>query len=480
MKATKIFTLFVSFIAMVSMLFAPLATVAANTPVSFDKWPVDVTQPGWTATGMTNILGNGVWDGLNTVDGSSHKADFVIHYQQLNIAAHWGVCPAGWEVDPANEGQCRQLVGIPATYHEAVTHEITVIDTQAWDETIVDKEGYWTTIIDTPGYTIHHDAITHVEHQTSTRTWVETTYKWETTPKVNGNIIGYICPSGWDLWEYGNKHECRRWLHSPIDATPVYAQVCPSGYEEHNGTCRKQVVDVEGHWGDWSDWGNWTLGACPGTGRVSCPAPETRCQERTVIDKAAWDEEIPPVTHQEWVPPVTHIVHHEAITHQETIIDVPAYYSCEEGYILDGQTCSKYVYQDREWVTDTYSYMDVEYTVNIDTYIEPKPIWLQLWVCADGSPCFNVTTPPNPDGGCFIYDLTGEVIPTSAVSIYCDPDPAANGFTLLYSGWVRLPSPGNQQMWGPGGEGDTILAKLNADNRWHLAYMWFFPGYNGH
>jgi hypothetical protein len=87
---------------------------------------------------------------------------------------------------------------------------------------------------------------------------------------------------------------------------------------------------------------------------------------------------------------------------------------------------------------------------------------------------------PGPDAGCFIYDLDGATIPTSAVSLYCDPDPAAKGFSLVYSGWVTLPRPGTHQVWGPGGEGDTFLAKLNAEHGWHLAYAWFFKGYGGH
>jgi hypothetical protein len=120
-------------------------------------------------------------------------------------------------------------------------------------------------------------------------------------------------------------------------------------------------------------------------------------------------------------------------------------------------------------------------SIHVDWYYDPpKPIWLQLWTCTDGSLCFNMNVRPGPDAGCFIYDLDGATIPTSAVSLYCDPDPAAKGFSLVYSGWVTLPRPGTHQVWGPGGEGDTFLAKLNAEHGWHLAYAWFFKGYGGH
>jgi hypothetical protein len=102
------------------------------------------------------------------------------------------------------------------------------------------------------------------------------------------------------------------------------------------------------------------------------------------------------------------------------------------------------------------------------------PIWLQLWTCKGNTMCFNIDIIPGPDGGCFIYDLTGIIIPTSAVERYCYP--AANTtYVLAYSGWVILSSDGHQS-WDSG-YGDKFLAKLNRERGWHLAYKWFFPGY---
>jgi hypothetical protein len=402
---------------------------ATSSVITVAGFPVDISIPTWTPIGMTNITGDGVWDTANTVNGTSTDADFIMHYQKLVDPSHYLDCPTGWDVDPNNEGQCIQTVIVGATYNEAVTHEITVVDKEAWDETIVDKAGY----------TIHHDAITHVEHQTRTGTYVEETS---------------VCPTKKSAYIYENAshHDCK-WA-TKIDGKWHYAD----------------KVVTPAHW-DWSAWSAWSDGKCLGTGKLSCPVPDVQCQERTVIDKEAWDEV---------VPPVTHIVHHEAITHTEIIVDQKGYYSCDEGYTLDGETCTKVATQSRGSTENEYQYEDQEFVVT-PAWKEPPKVWLQLWLCDGSSLCFNVNTPagaPRPDAGCFIYDYSGEIIPSSSAEIYCDVAPNAS-YHLVFSGWVRLVDFGKSQSWD-NGAGDAFLAKINAEHGWHLQYMWFFKGYGGH
>jgi hypothetical protein len=112
----------------------------------------------------------------------------------------------------------------------------------------------------------------------------------------------------------------------------------------------------------------------------------------------------------------------------------------------------------------------------------PQPAWLQLWICGDGILCFNITVKPGPDGGCFIYDWSGGVIPTNAVNVWCNPDTSVNpNWKLVYAGWVVLLSPNGKPCWGPPTcDGDRTLADINARYGWHLKYMWFFKGYGGH
>ena len=133
---------------------------------------------------------------------------------------------------------------VPAEWVPPMTHEITVVDQEAWDEVVVDEEGYW----------IHHEAITHQE-------WVPgipaVTHQEYRCRKLFG---------GWHRWKVGRCCTAHCWF----------------------GCQERTVIDVPAIPGYWI----------------------------TVVDQEAWDE---------WVPPVTHIVHHEAITHQETIVD-------EEGY----------------------------------------------------------------------------------------------------------------------------------------------------
>jgi len=121
----------------------------------------------------------------------------------------------------------------------------------------------------------------------------------------------------------------------------------------------------------------------------------------------------------------------------------------------------------------------------VPPYIPPKPFWLQMWMCTDNSLCFNTGITPGPDGACFVYDLSGKVIPTSSAATLCFYD--GTPMKLVYSGWVTLPAPGIKQCWGDSKDaakcnhaGDIILAKINHDHHWHLAYSWFFKGYGGH
>ncbi len=119
-------------------------------------------------------------------------------------------------------------------------------------------------------------------------------------------------------------------------------------------------------------------------------------------------------------------------------------------------------------------------------YTAPDPVWLQMWICSVNSLCFNIGINPGPDGGCFVYDLSGDIIPTDTARTLCFADP---NFTLksVYSGWVTLPAPGTKQCWGDSiyadkcnHAGDIILAKINKQYGWHLAYKWFFKGFGGH
>jgi hypothetical protein len=117
-------------------------------------------------------------------------------------------------------------------------------------------------------------------------------------------------------------------------------------------------------------------------------------------------------------------------------------------------------------------------------YNPPKPVWLQLWISTE--PVFNIGVTPGPDNGCFVYDLTGEIIPTSTAMKICSATPDASA-QLVFSGWVTLPYPGTLQCWSSykdaskcDHEGDILLAKINAEHGWHLSYAWFFPGYGGH
>lgn len=117
-------------------------------------------------------------------------------------------------------------------------------------------------------------------------------------------------------------------------------------------------------------------------------------------------------------------------------------------------------------------------------YNPPDPVWLQMWMCKDGSACFNGDIKPGPDGGCWTYDFSGDIIPMSTAAKLC---PNTGTMTPVYFGWVTLPAPGISECWGDSKDanlcnhaGDIILAAINKANHWHLTVPWFFKGYGGH
>jgi hypothetical protein len=128
-------------------------------------------------------------------------------------------------------------------------------------------------------------------------------------------------------------------------------------------------------------------------------------------------------------------------------------------------------------------------------YVQPKPVGLTLWIFKDHSAGFNLT-PGNfgPDTGCFIITtvhwddktqkwVADPISPSYQIPRLCDLGsagyPGDGSMQLVFAGPVFLPDP-THQVWGYGGEGDSILAKLNHTYGWRLTYRWLFPGFGGH
>lgn len=356
----------------VSLLGAQAAYAGTN---SFSSWPVDISQSGWTATGITNKAGDGVWDGANSVNGTSKSADFVAHYQRVTVGGYWdytamiiitpgtlGDCSnlgPGWVIDPNDNTKCQIRVDDSG---------YTYIDRPWIDTTYKCPDGY------------------EGPNQDGKCTKLITDGYYETTPQPVTDPGGYSCPTNvtWSEWYKGmfysitfsyNKqdndpHKCHRPddSHTPpsnwpgkvrgdfnqanpewLDATytsPTYADCSTlgNGWELDPTTahqCRlwhnavyslvDKIVDVAGHYGD-----------CP-SGYESDPENAARCRE--------------------WVEGS----HFEYADRPKT----DPIYGCPEGYSEDPANSS----QCRKWVpTGTVETLDVEYIMNEENSIHtPLP-----------------------------------------------------------------------------------------------------------
>jgi hypothetical protein len=118
---------------------------------------------------------------------------------------------------------------------------------------------------------------------------------------------------------------------SPVNHPIIYnGNARPDGvsgqYKYHGANTGDYLVTNVGHddavygWVITTSWEDGTCGISMDMVSTMCtPLPaETKCEERVVIDKEAWDETI----HHD---AVTHVVHHDAETHEVTIVDKEAY-----------------------------------------------------------------------------------------------------------------------------------------------------------
>ena len=145
---------------------------------------------------------------------------------------------------------------------EAVTHTIVVVDVEAYDEIVVDVEGY----------TIEHPAVTHQECETTCPTYTWGLWYW----KDGG--WRHFGPITFTYDKSSDPNKCHRPTASSLGVPSYLTSSFNRAFDE------------------WED------------GTVTCV---------TVVDQEAWTET---------VPPVTHVVHHDAVTHEETIVDAEGYW----------------------------------------------------------------------------------------------------------------------------------------------------------
>jgi hypothetical protein len=197
------------------MLAAPLNVIASG------GWSVNVSNPPWTIVSVANVTGNGVYDGVVTVNGTSptwsldvlykmqEPSEYIYTAKVPDTEGHYGDCLEGYSVVPGNEALCQKLVkegyndctyNCPKDLVFTDSHEVVDVGGHYIyaDKNVLDVAAHWG---DCPnGYSIYTGDSTKCrkdtgQHNIINRPWVDATYK---------------CPEG-----YSNNpgHDnCRLWV----------------------------------------------------------------------------------------------------------------------------------------------------------------------------------------------------------------------------------------------------------------------------
>jgi hypothetical protein len=251
MNGKKIFSVFA--VAMIAILM--LGTMPAS--VFAAGWTQDVSDPdpNWTPIAMLNNTTDGVWDGANTVTGTTPIGQFDIMYEQWVLGSHfeyadkivgeeghWGECPEGYTVDPDNIAQCRKLIA----------------------------DGYWDykpRIIDVPAH--YGDCPAGYDVDPNDEAWCTKLISegyWDYQPRIVDVPAHYgDCPTDYSV-DPGNEAQCRKLItegywdyKAKIVDVPAHWGECPVGFEvdpDNPAKCRQLIT--EGYWDH-----QCTPGACP-------------------------------------------------------------------------------------------------------------------------------------------------------------------------------------------------------------------------
>jgi hypothetical protein len=263
------------------------------------------------------------------------KAGFIIHHDEVNHTIHHEaethivtiVDKEAWDetvtdVEPWDETIYHQEVN-HTVHHAAITHQITVVDKEAWDKTVHHGD-YNYVCVETTYKTIHHSAIPAVPAVPAVPEYYEIVSSGSHTGHANKVTNGqYDFKIGNQKYKIDNNGAYKYLYHPAISAVPAVPAV--PAWDE-------QVVDVPGHCdyvyvgrnnGDYTWCYNGYRYVAPTTIQHAAVT-----HQETVVDTPAWDEIV--VDTPAWIETIhheaeTHTVHHEAITHEETVTDKEAW-----------------------------------------------------------------------------------------------------------------------------------------------------------
>ena len=274
-------------------------------------------EEGWMVTGWKKI--NGIWYYMDKITGERygegwHWIDGNCYYMNANgemavdtwIDGYYVDESGKWIKDPKNEEHTHKWVEetktvnhpeeshIEIKHHDAVTHTVNHDEEFHYETVNHPEESHMETVHhEEVGHYVHHDAQTHTEY-------IE-------HPEVSHTELHTVCGLCGAYME--GKEEAHVVYHAERGESISYADKDVKVVDQEAWTEEKTVVDKEA----WDEW---------------------------VVDQEAWDEQVKVVDKAAWSEQVK-VVDKEAWT--ETVVDVPAW--DEEIKVVDKEAWTETINQ---------------------------------------------------------------------------------------------------------------------------------------
>lgn len=271
-------------------------------------------EEGWMVTGWKKI--NGIWYYMDKITGERygegwHWINGNCYYMNANgemaadtwIDGYYVDASGKWIKDPKNEEHTHKWVEetktvnhpeeshIEIKHHDAVTHTVNHDEEFHYETVTHPEESHMETIHhEEVGHTVHHDAITHTEYITHP----------EVSHEERRTICGFC---GADMGNTQDSLNAHLLYHTLRGESISYSTKTVKIVDQEAWTEEKTVVDKEA-------WDEWVVDQ------------EAWDEQVKVVDKAAWSEQVKVVDKEAWTET---IVDKEAWDEQVKVVDKEAY-----------------------------------------------------------------------------------------------------------------------------------------------------------
>ena len=269
---------------------------------------------GWMVTGWKKI--NNIWYYMDKTTGERygegwHWIDGSCYYMNANgemaadtwIDGYYVDASGKWIKDPKNEEHTHKWVEetktvnhpeeshIEIKHHDAVTHTVNHEEEFHYETVNHPEESHMETVHhDEVGHYVHHDAQTHTEY-------IE-------HPEVSHEEIHFVCGRcGADMGNTQESVDAHLLYHELKGESISYAEKTVKVVDQEAWTEEKTVVDKEA-------WDEWVVDQ------------EAWDEQVKVVDKAAWSEQVKVVDKEAWTEI---IIDKEAYDEKIKVIDKAAY-----------------------------------------------------------------------------------------------------------------------------------------------------------